>query len=138
MLSPSNSPLPLAVLALISYKLITLISIAFNPSQVCKLLNSSWICWSASYSSELMHTWCVWVHLLNQFKFYKLWFKYTVGRKLEKNYFPPFLHVKRMISLILHIAPNHIWLCVYDHYMCVGILPLSTITLPLESELWRR
>ena len=117
MLSPSNSPLPLAVLALISYKLITLISIAFNASQVCKLLNSSWICWSASYSSELMHTWCVWVHLLNQFMFYKLWFKYTVGRKLEKIYFPPLLHVKRMISLILHIAPNHIWLCA-DHYMC--------------------
>jgi serine/threonine protein kinase len=37
MLSPSISPLPLAVPALISYKLITFISIAFNPSLVCYL-----------------------------------------------------------------------------------------------------
>jgi len=37
MLSPSNSPLSLVVLALTSYKPITLISTASNPSQVCKL-----------------------------------------------------------------------------------------------------
>ena len=38
--SPSNSPLSLVVLALTSYKPITSIFTASNPSQVCKLLYS--------------------------------------------------------------------------------------------------
>ena len=40
MLSPNNSPLSLVVLALTSYKPITSIFTASNPSQVCKLLYS--------------------------------------------------------------------------------------------------
>ena len=124
MLSPSNSPLSLVVLALTSYKPITLISTASNPSQVCKLRSPLhpihgwsfffWALWGSTY----------WIHS-----------SFTVDKRAQIYLF--LFCMSRDLIMLHIIPPKHMVMCqaiCFVAFVCAGIPPLSLLLFYLSQR----